>query len=202
MTAEVNMVLPGRLLPRMHLLLAQGVQREAAAGISVRQFLLETLPVEQGYVDDRIQTVFRDGRAVDDLAAERISHPGVIALSAAMPGVFGAAFRKGGRYGRMRGAYRQDDGASGTGSGRRTVGVTLKCFNQVAADLGDDLLAEGVCLDSEDFLRFWRQRETMLAAEIRSLCVNGTEIPPDRLADTLAGRGGNLRLHVRRASAA
>ena len=201
MTTEVNMVLPNRLLPRMRLLLSQGFQREAAAGISVRQFLLETLPADEAYVDDRIQTVFRDGRAVDDLAAETVRYPCVLALSAAMPGVFGAAFRKGGRYGQMRGGDRQDAGDSATGSSRQTVAVTVKCFNQVAADLGDDLLAGGICLDSDEFLWFWQQRQEILAGEIRSLRVNGTEIPPDRLADTLAGRSGSLRLHVREVSA-
>ena len=89
-------------------LLRRGVLLPARGGdaVSLGRFLTLGLGLEEAYVESRIQTILRNGLAVDDFAVPLASGDR-LALSAAMPGVAGAALRRGGRYAAMRAAITQ-----------------------------------------------------------------------------------------------
>ena len=83
-------------------LLQRGVGIPQAICVGVREFLQETLGIEAEYVEDRLQTVFLDGRPIDDLDRTMVGPGAVLALSGAMPGLAGATMRRGGYYARLR----------------------------------------------------------------------------------------------------
>ena len=60
------------------------------------------LGISESYLNERVQTIFLNGRAVDDLFGEVVGNNSTIALSAAMPGLAGAVFRKGGMLSSLR----------------------------------------------------------------------------------------------------
>ena len=102
---------PARLSDFGHIL-QQGFKLRARLGTSIRQVLCDQFGVDHDYLDKRINTIFLDGKAVDDVDSSTIREGSVLALSAAMPGFVGAAFRKGGYYSAMRGAISHVEEAS------------------------------------------------------------------------------------------
>ncbi|MCP4349944.1 MAG: endonuclease/exonuclease/phosphatase family protein [Desulfobacterales bacterium] len=56
-------------------------------GCSIRSLLCKQTDVASDYVDERISTVFLDGKPVDDVDSAIVKNGSVLALSAAMPGL-------------------------------------------------------------------------------------------------------------------
>jgi hypothetical protein len=103
--------------------------------------LCEQIGIPRDYLDDRIQTLFLNAKAVDNVDTATVTDGAVIALSAAMPGLVGATLRKGGTFSGLRAAISQRDTAACEDSVPGTI--TLKLFNLVAEEMGLDLLARG-----------------------------------------------------------
>jgi hypothetical protein len=156
--------------------------------------LCERLEIPQDYVIHRIQTVFVNGRAVDDVSTARVADGAVVALSAAMPGLVGATLRRGGRLTRLRSAISHrcldsipQDVAPGL--------VTIKLFNLVCDELGPVLLARGVDLPPGDLDDFLADHWDEIAAECRSVRVDGAfREPGARPALNAPGRPVHLQV--------
>jgi hypothetical protein len=129
-------------LPRFFPLFQEGVSVETDTGISVRDFLCASLGIDERYVEERISTIFLNGRPVDDLDTSIVGDGSVLALSAAMPGVVGATMRRGGYYAAMRDtiSYRADENRPALNRGR----IRLKLFNMILEEIGPSLLQAGV----------------------------------------------------------
>jgi hypothetical protein len=138
--------LPEAHLTRLAPLFQQGLRVRAAAGVSVRDFLVEGLGVDAGYVRERITTVFLNGSVVDDMDTARLHEGARLALSAAMPGLVGATLRKGGYYAAMRAAITLAAEREPTTAGGSLVRVQVKLFNLLIEELGPLLLAGGFAL--------------------------------------------------------
>jgi hypothetical protein len=130
-------------------LLQLGFGLKIRVGISVRDALIHELGLEEESVQ-KIQTVFLDGKAVDDLESTIVRDGSILALSAAMPGLVGATLRRGSVYAVMRSQI--------TCTGRGDVvcpmegRVMLKIFNLLINELGPILLAKGILIE-KDVLR-------------------------------------------------
>jgi hypothetical protein len=141
-------------LPEFLQLLQRGVIIEAEIGCSIRSFLYDRLRLSPDFVDDYIQTIFLDGRPVDDLDGTYVKDGCTLGLSSAMPGLVGATMRRGGYYASLRSQISCKPEAAG-GSEPVRGSITLKLFNFVAARIGKALLQDGVFLkkgDVEDLL--------------------------------------------------
>ena len=122
----------------------------AGTPLSLRAFLEDVLGLERRYAEERIQTILLNGLAVDGL--DTLLPAGArLALSAAMPGVVGATLRKGGRYAPMRQGITHQDGAGGgkDGDADPVRWLELRCFNDIARELGAALLRRGVALPDD-----------------------------------------------------
>lgn len=144
----------------------------AGAPRTLRHFLLEVLGLTPAYAEERVQTILLDGLVVDGL--DTPLYPGArLALSAAMPGVVGATLRKGGHYAPMRAGITLGQGdprpdvlapdmlapdmlASDTlapdtpAPDAQGFWVELRCFNDIAREVGPALLRRGVALPHDD----------------------------------------------------
>lgn len=181
--------LTDRALPLMYLVLARGVCFQTPPGLPVAGFLADVLPVSPDYIAGKVQTILMNGHALDDPEAVLIDEPCTLALSAAMPGLFGAAFRRNGRFSRLRRSYTGGAAGEKTASGRM-VKVRVKLFNQVAGDLGKDLLARGVCLDIEVLADFWQRQWPLLESGCRDIRIDDTTADPERVAEILRQQAG------------
>ncbi len=164
-----------REIPRdFFLLLQEGVLFQAETGTKLKPLLSGLLHVTEEYVDERINTVFLNGKAVDELEDATVGPDAVIAVSASMPGFVGACFRKSGYYASMRSnvAYRE----SGSGeSGLRTF-VYVKLFNVLARELGEPILVSGIVLPGADFRSFFSKRDDDFWAGLAAATADGMEM--------------------------
>ena len=138
----IQATLPRTAMGGFLALLGQGVGIDVPLGISVLELLGTHLDYGEDYVQDRIQTIFVNGKAVDREQDVLVTEGAVIALSAAMPGLVGATLRKGGQLAAMRSTISQAPAPTAVvpHEGR----ITLKLFNMIAREKGFDLLARGV----------------------------------------------------------
>lgn len=125
-------------------LFQQGITLEAETGCSVKELLCGQLGIDPAYVEERITTIFLNGKPVDDFATAVVGDGAVLALSAAMPGLVGAMLRKGGFYTVMRSAitYRTQSADSIRANGR----IRLKLFNSIMRGAGPLVLRRGIII--------------------------------------------------------
>jgi len=157
------------------------------AGSSIRQVIVEQLGIAEAYLENRIQTLFLNGKPVDDVEAMTVSDGSTLALSAAMPGLAGATLRKGGKYA----AFRQEItlGRDSQVPDLREGWMVMKLFNQVAEELGPVVVTKGIGIGGGDLLDVIRKaKEMSLLSEIVELTVNGTAIAPEMLAAKISSQ--------------
>lgn len=171
------------VVPRLVVLLSRGCFVRCTTGASLRGLLLEQLRISPEYLEREIKIVFLDSSPVDDLDAAFVRDGSRVALSAAMPGLAGAAMRRDG-LGWVRASITHHE----TSADRPVAegAFLLKLFNQVMEDLGPGLLSRGVYVrgpELADFLegldgRFWRRCP---------IDFNGAALGPEALVERLSG---------------
>ena len=138
-------------------LLQHGIVVHIDRPVTLVPFLLDLPGFSEEYIEKTVQTVFIDGVAADSL--DRTLPPGTtLALSAAMPGLAGAIFRRQGLHGSLRSHTRKKPAAPTEQSGF----ITLKLFNMIAADRIRDLLEHGICVTGSSFVAFAANRDALL----------------------------------------
>jgi len=124
--------------------------------VTLEALLLGLPGCDRDYISTRIETIFLNGNAVDSLATTL--QPGMtVALSAAMPGLAGAIFRKGGLHASLRSQPVHTKTAR-----PEDAYIIIKLFNQVAADLAAPLLGHGARMRGPSLARFIRNRAGQL----------------------------------------
>jgi hypothetical protein len=151
-------------------LIERGFRLKVKTGQSIRELFCSQFGISDDYFDNRIQTIFLDGKAVDNTDTAWVENGSRLALSAAMPGLVGATFRKGGRYASFRGtiSYSKSKKSIAEGEGE----ITLKLFNMIARELGPVFLQKGVIIESRPFREFLLSRSENLKAAGISIHLN------------------------------
>jgi hypothetical protein len=150
-------------------LLQSGIKLPAASGISLGVFLNSLPGFDIDYVSDTVQTIFLDGNALDDLEQPLTSQDHVIALSAAMPGLAGAIFRRNSLCAALR---TRSENLGTAKKSSNEIFVLLKLFNSIAQEKGEELLRPGGIFSGETLRAFFNQRPSLLDA-ITSIHING-----------------------------
>lgn len=168
---EVRITIDGDDFSVFQGLFAYGFQINIETGATLFDILCCQIGIPETYINDRVQTVFLNGKAVDDPAREIVNDNAVIALSAAMPGLAGAVFRKGGMLSSMRSSHEissPDDAAA-----KQQGVVILKLFNLIASDLGSDFLNKGILVKREHFVHYVNWKESQLKSVCMKLTIDG-----------------------------
>lgn len=178
--SHVAFVTEASLVPRFLLLLQRGFMIRTHVGCSIQDFLINEIGANPDTIE-RIQTVFLDGRPVDDLGAAMVRGGSTLALSAAMPGLVGATMRRGGRYASFRGAitYRETGVACGAEDGL----VRLKLFNLLLDELGGGFLKKGILVVSSDLADFLNGQSDDFWSGCRHVLVDGALTDPKSLME-------------------
>ena len=161
-------------------LLGQGFTLKIRTGISVRDLLCRQIGVSDDYLDKRIQTIFLDGKVVDNVDTAVVHKGSSLALSAALPGLAGATLRRGGAYAAMRCQISHKNNTADDSDGNGTV--MLKLFNLVALELGPMFLKQGIWVDGKNLENFFQRVpdffwDGCLAVEIDGSSQDVREIP-------------------------
>lgn len=146
--------------------------------VSIAELLTGLPGFTAEYIRDRVQTIFVNGLAEDN--TERELAPGdTLALSAAMPGLAGAIFRRGGQHASLRTrpkvSKRLDTDQSGY--------ITLKLFNMVATETGSQLMKPGILIKGTILARFLDRQAERILPIIGHVKMDNALVEPSALAD-------------------
>jgi len=168
---NLSLVAEPKLFEKFLQLLQKGVKVTGRVGSSVRSFLCDDLGVSPEYVDKRIQTLFLNGKAIDNPDTAHLKEDSTLALSAAMPGLLGATLRKGSYYARMRNEISHQEQSQGNTVHEGVV--LLKLFNLLPAEIGPAILARGIWLKGEDLNHFLKELPDELFGKCTEATVDG-----------------------------
>ena len=177
----LSLTLSERHIPLFYQLLGHGFSMVVQTGISVKELLCDQLGINENYLEERIKSIFLNGKVVDDVTTAIVEDDATMALSGAMPGLVGAILRTGGYYAPMRGqiSYDKHSGASQLKNGK----ITLKLWNLVVKELGPIFLQRGVFIQKKELQSFiQRNRETLMTG-CRSVEITGKTITTAQLQD-------------------
>lgn len=178
-------------LPSCTTLLQSGFRVTVASGQTLIGALTSLPGFTEEYLSATVQTIFCNGVPVDDLEMTLPGHSAVIALSAAMPGLAGAIFRKNSIHAPLRGNAKQ---IASTGRGGNTV-FTLKLFNSIALDRGAELLSQGVAMTADTVASFFAKRPDLMAS-IVAVRHNQQEYPMETMISRLRGDTADIMLCI------
>jgi hypothetical protein len=161
-------------LPRFFPLCQQGFWVKVPESGSIRTILCRYLGLSPDYLAGRIQTIFLNGKPVDDVDAAMVGPGDTLALSAAMPGLVGATMRRGGYLAGFRGniSHRDQDQAVQGGE----CLVKLRLFNLVTTELGPFFLEQGLWITGAALEAFLRPQAEDFWAGLLAADLNGEEL--------------------------
>ena len=164
------------LIPHFHPLLQAGFFVKARVGKSIDHFLCEQMGISPHYVQERISTVFLDGKPVDDIESAIIREGSVLALSSAMPGLVGATMRRKSFYASLRNTITHADDK---GTIEEKEGFSrVKVFNLLMADLAYPFFGRGIYVPSRDLEEFFVSFGDRLCGGIRGMTLDGHPADP------------------------
>ncbi|MFH0824400.1 MAG: hypothetical protein V2B18_16730 [Pseudomonadota bacterium] len=182
-TKRIHLIWPSNRATDFGLLLQQGFFVPCGTGVSVRDVVCGELGVESDYLDRRINTIFLNGKPVDDVDAAFIEAGSTLTLSASMPGLVGAVMRKGGFYAAMRCSITHRTAAAGPAGHEKTL-LRLKLLNMTANELGPLFLQRGVLITGSELAAFFASRPDTFWKAWEQGSVDDEEVGPDEFRNT------------------
>jgi hypothetical protein len=184
---KLTLILSETAVSRFFPLLGQGFLVTGPGNETVESFLQKAASVSPAYLEDRVQTIFLNGNALDNFKTVMVADGATLALSAAMPGLAGAVLRRGGFYAAMRRQITHE--AGGPAAGGQEITITLKLFNLVARDLGPRLLASGIRISGGQLRDFIERQGGWMRIECVAAEADGKPIGAKDLAGAVPPTG-------------
>jgi hypothetical protein len=156
--SSIRLTVTPEALPLFTTVLQSGIEVKVPHGKTLGKFLSNFPGFTAEYLAETVQTIFLNGTAVDDLTLPLTGSNPVLALSAAMPGLAGAIFRKNS----FHSALRTDTNVLPSESiQHESITVTLKLFNSIARERGGALLQSGQAIKTDLLANFLIKRPTL-----------------------------------------
>lgn len=174
-------------------LLQQGFFIEITAG-NIQDRLCQICDMDPEKLRELIQTVFLNGKPVDDMEKVSIQNGDCLALSAAMPGLVGATMRSGGVLAGFRRtiSHRPQQIRNNTQNGV----LTIKLFNLLIKEIGPRFLRQGILVELEDFRNLMLSLSEAAWNVCETAVLNDRSLRPDTLAN-MAWPQGRGYMHLR-----
>lgn len=170
---QLIMTVEPEMVPRFFSLFQKGVFIRGKIGSSVFSFLSNECGISRDYIEKRIQTLFLDGKVIDDLHISKIEDGSVLSLSAAMPGLLGATLRKGGYYAVFRSHISTNEKGPRVQAGEASI--KLKLFNLVLKELGPGHLREGIGVQKQDLFSLIKGLTEASLSGVKRATLNGLD---------------------------
>jgi len=168
-----------QILPAFFQFLGQGFRIETQTGCSLEEIICQQLDIDPDYFQNRVETIFLNGKPVDDPASASVADGSSITLSAAMPGLAGAMMRKGGILSSMRSTISHNEGETSTCAARGTI--TLKLFNLIGRELGPKFLQKGILINGNDLNDFLKRQGKIFWEKINSAYADDKNLPIEQI---------------------
>jgi hypothetical protein len=175
---RLELLVPADTAKQYTTFLQTGILEERNSPITVGEFLASLPGFTTQYIGERIETIFLNGQPVDDLGTLIYGTSPVLAISAVMPGLAGAIFRKNSFHAALR--TTTPDSLTDRLPNTKKIIIRLKFFNIIAAEKGETILHNGCFMSSESILKFINYR-CHLFSHFLSLRYNDKLIDLDEL---------------------
>jgi hypothetical protein len=177
---QLCVIVRADLVPLFFRLLSQGIVVTVQAGCNIRDLLCRQLGIREEYLDERIQTIFLNSKAVDDIDSTIVENESTLALSGPMPGLAGATLRRGGFFAKLRSQISYDKTLS---KAQKSKGkIYLKLFNLIVKELGPTFLQGGVWIEWRKLKEFILEYLENIQAGYKSVQFEGKNIEISELA--------------------
>jgi len=146
----------------------------AQVGSTIKSLLCQQFGLSPEYLENRIQTIFLDGKPVDNVDSATVKQGSTVALSAALPGLAGATLRRGGYYAPMRSqiSHREEAAPEPHHEGM----IFLKLFNLLLKELGPSFLKRGIWVKGKDLSDLFKRQPDDFWAECKRAKLDGEKI--------------------------
>lgn len=171
-TGHVILFVETDALARFTTLLQGGFLLDIPQGQSIGDLLAALPGFTRDYIAQRVQTIFLDGLPADDLEQQLFGKEAVLAISAAMPGLAGAIFRKNGQHATLRTTTAL--ARTESSAGNTPLRIRLKLFNMIAVEKGEQILRSGCTISAASLAKFLNYRPPLVNL-IKKIKVNGQE---------------------------
>jgi hypothetical protein len=159
------------MIPAFFWFLEKGVKKQVKIACDIKTMLSDQLNISADYIDNRIKTMFLNGRPVGDINSTIIDDGAIIALSAAMPGLAGATFR---RTENTKPSKSTIDIKRGAKKSKQQKGtITIKFFNLVLRELGPVFLKSGILISKDELMHFLSRQSKKFFNACKSVKVDG-----------------------------
>jgi hypothetical protein len=151
-------------------------------GGSLLSLLTEDLCLTDSGIE-KIQTIFWQSKPVDDIEGCVVRDGGVLALSAALPGLVGAVLRRDGAWSALRDSitYQHEDAEQTVTRGI----ITVKLFNFMLDEVGPLLLKRGIRIDVADLAALLN--DPAVRRQLAGVYIADQEVSVEQLGSLLAG---------------
>ncbi len=168
---SLQLTIKSSLMGKFSGILQRGFAFKAQLGGSIRSFLCDELALSPQYVQERISTIFLDGKAVDSIETAFLREGAILALSSAMPGLAGATLRRDGPYASLRASitYREERVKTSIEEGL----ITIKLFNLLIEELGPLFLEKGIIIKSSELRDFLAEQSDEFRQGCGLILLNG-----------------------------
>lgn len=180
---ELQLLVLPESMPFFTTLFQSGVEIETNAQTPLGEFLGNCPGFTHQYLANTVQTIFLNGTAVDNLQIPLTGEHPVVALSAAMPGLAGAIFRKSGAHATLRTVHTDHEEKT---IKKGPLTVTLKLFNQIAREKGILLLNLGVIISANVLTRFLDKRPEFMNM-VKGATFDGQNITSNEITEKIHG---------------
>ena len=166
--AHLTIITPTNSILPYTTILQTGILVKSNPLPTVGEFLFSLPGFTSQYIHDRIETIFLNGFPVDDIETVIDGPAPVLAISAAMPGLAGAIFRRNGFHAPLRTSANKTSPDSVQHSGQ--VLILLKFFNIIVSERGAAVLHNGCLMRSNNILRFMNYRPQLFSDQLSLRC--------------------------------
>lgn len=162
---SVNIAMDADSRLAWNFLLQKGFYIQGQSGMTVRQFLVESLGYKSDFIDESVRTIFLNSSPVDDIDTVYIKDNDKLALGSAMPGLVGIVMGRDNPYKEFRSGI-ACSGGDDIDDSVEAIRVFMKIFSTLAVDTGADVLARGIEMDAGTLLAFLEKNKgSMVQAE-------------------------------------
>ncbi|MCX8022024.1 MAG: hypothetical protein N2745_04550 [Syntrophorhabdaceae bacterium] len=173
----------GKLEKSFFLMLQGGFYVECPIGTSIKEFLVDSIGIDETYLAEKISTIFLDGKCVDDIGKAVIEEGSTLALSSAMPGLAGAILKRGGPLKVMRDGISY--GKEEKFLQKRKGICSIKLFNLLTEDLGPLFLKSGIYIKARDLSGLISTKSCQFLPRDATITVDGKSVDFEVLLDIL-----------------
>lgn len=185
----INLDVPKETFPFFSEILQKGFYHKTKCiGNNIETLLKLELGLTNEYINNKIGTVFLDGKPVDDLKSVILRRYSKIALSAAMPGLVGAIMRQGSPFASMREDISQKSPESSVISEGGLI--IIKLFNLVIDDIGEKLLKRGVIFKYSDLFDLFISKA--LLKKCSRILLNAQEVSSEVLLNDIKSNSADF----------